>query len=164
MKPILIVAMILSFSLSVAQMVYPASAESPKELEREFNVLKNSHTQIPQDNYDQEYKDQYRGHLSDEKSLTLRLTEKIFFAVGCGVFDVPAEASAAIRAWTADMIVHSGGLYNGSLFNEIREYERRGITDSKVSGACIYWKQHPDDVFRVRNFVSIAATPSRGPW
>lgn len=111
------------------------------------------------DSYAQEYQQQAEAHHADEKASLFNLAEKLYFAVGCNVFDVPAAANAAILNQASDLIIRSRGLYNGSLINELRKPESRGLAESKIDGACNFWKQNPEAVYQIRNFVGIASMP-----
>lgn len=102
--------------------------------------------------YDQIYRLEAKKRADQERDNFLDMIRYVFFAVGCKV--VPDySASAAAQGEAFRMIQRSGGGLNGDFFDTVHHASREGMEKSKKPNACDYWKEHPDEVYNVRNAV-----------
>ena len=105
------------------------------------------------------YADQYEKdkveHYKQHRSAFLESIQKLYFAVGCKV--LPDEGSILPFVNAKSTLLNyealNSHLVDDKVSGMMRGAAHTGMDQSSQPGACDYWHQHPDEVFRLRQVV-----------
>lgn len=110
------------------------------------------------DPYAQEYRDALVGKHNELKSDTLNSVAYLYFAIGCKVLPNAYEANPLIGDMEQDLLQDGANIQvaEPDIFGAVEKAKRTGLSRSQEMNACNYWRDHPDEVFKVRRLTHAA--------
>jgi hypothetical protein len=93
-------------------------------------------------------------HYAQQRKSFLDFVHVIYFAIGCKAINGGLVQPLIGRRW--DYLLREGGVSDRELHKALTEAERDGLAKATQAGACDYWHQHPDAVYRLREAAQVA--------